>query len=600
MILVYRYGLLRPTENAAAAREQIRRAHAYRNTLTWIERGRRQAVRTAEETYGNVPALMKTFVEADKAVSAIVEAMRKERSKTRTRAVSADLKTELKTKRDVRKEALRALREARARLRDDPAFVQLTDDINERALILHKSARSQCGVFWGTYIMVEDAMTAAKKAPLYDGADPHNPRFSRFSGEGSLGVQLQGGMSSEHVFGSDTRIRIAKVDPEAWHSPVRGVRRRLSRTVLYLRIGSDAARAPIWAAWPMVMHRPLPEGSAIKRVAVRCRRFANREEWSAEFTVELASARPTVGKGTVAIDIGWRVLPEGIRIASYVGDDGERGELVLGHDVISSLQYASKLRSIRDKNFNEARGALLASLETLSELTPWMANIQATLPLWRNVRRLADVSVAWRENRFLGDEEAFEALEKWRYNEHHLWSWEANQRIGSLRRRQDIYRVFAKKLADRYERVVWEDFDLRDMAVKADVAAESSENQTARSNRQAVGVSYFRRTVANAFTARGGSSETVPAADTTMTCNVCGTLNKFDKAALVAHTCDGCGATWDQDENAGHNLLARWKKHEAERRESAKPAAETRWERAERLRREKEARRSAANGNPVP
>jgi transposase len=351
----------------------------------------------------------------------------------------------------------------------------------------------------------------------------------------------------------------------------------------------------------MVMHRPFPPESVVKRAAVRCRKFADREEWSVEFTVELATERPkTCGKGTVAIDVGWRALPDGIRVASWVGDDGEKGEFLLTHAELSSLGYASKLRSIRDQSFDKARAELIAAIGVVPEHPPWMAQVLATLPLWRNIRRLADLSMSWRENRFLGDEVAFEALEKWRYNEHHLWRWEAHQRIGSIRHRRDVYRVFASELAKRYERVVWEDFDLREVATRADVSQETAENQTARTNRQVVAVSDFRRTVALAFTGRGGSSETVRGAETTIECHACGHIEKFDKAANISHLCAACGALWDQDENAGHNLLARWKEQEAERTgETPAAPAEGRWERAERLRREKEARRGVLVGGPV-
>ena len=47
--LVYRYGLLAPTLEADEVAAQMRAAHRYRNTLVEIERGRRTAIRTAEQ-----------------------------------------------------------------------------------------------------------------------------------------------------------------------------------------------------------------------------------------------------------------------------------------------------------------------------------------------------------------------------------------------------------------------------------------------------------------------------------------------------------------------------------------------------------------------
>jgi len=47
--------------------------------------------------------------------------------------------------------------------------------------------------------------------------------------------------------------------------------------------------------------------------------------------------------------------------------------------------------------------------------------------------------------------------------------------------------------------------------------------------------------------------------NTTKECHLCRFLNYFDFGAAIVHTCSGCNAMWDQDENAARNLLARAK-----------------------------------------
>src|SRR4029077_16799763 len=129
------------------------------------------------------------------------------------------------------------------------------DAIDERFAELRRQARAACGIYWGTYIIIEAADDAARKQPLYDGATPNDPRFvSRRDASEQVGVQIQNGMPAEAVFGAHTQLQIAPVDEKAWLrdvEPRRGVRDRLSRTTLRLRVGSDERKRPIFPVWPM-------------------------------------------------------------------------------------------------------------------------------------------------------------------------------------------------------------------------------------------------------------------------------------------------------------------------------------------------------------
>jgi transposase len=237
-----------------------------------------------------------------------------------------------------------------------------------------------------------------------------------------------------------------------------------------------------------------------------------------------------------------------------------------------------------------------------------------TLPLWRSQARLAAVRWRWLKARFSGDVAAFEALNSWWRKDRHLWEWESSQRVSSRRRRREIYRLFAAKLADEYKSVVFEKFDLRTMARRPVVGEDAeSENETARGNRHLAATSELRLTVVGAFERRGGEALFAPAENTTRRCGSCGKIESFDQAAMVNHACSGCGATWDQDDNACTNLLAWYEQGRAEReRERSGDAQEgevartsenaseikdekvSRWDRVKRLRKEKEERMATA------
>lgn len=601
-VRVYRYGLLPPTKEADLVRSQMRAAHNYRNVLTEIERGRRAALREIDTSHAESAALAAAVRETREAEDKAVRELRATRAKTRSRSETEAQREAVKAARLAKREAVRAFAEQRKRLREDATVEAARDAINERAAELRRSAREHCGVHWGSYLIVEDAMQAAAKAPLYDGDEPNDPRFVHWASEGHVGVQLQGGLDVADVWAhrGDTQLQIEPVNEAAWHSEVRGERRRLSRTTLRMRVQSDG-RQPVWAEWPMIMHRPLPDGGQIKRARVSLRKTGPREVWSVDITVQTAAPPVrTCGKGAVGIDLGWRLMPNGLRVAAWRGSDGEAGELVLPleTEALGGIRKAEELRGLRDDKFNAARAGLVEWLRG-REVPAWLRQATTTLPMWRSAGRLAALAKRWRSERFEGDEAGYDNLEHWRYRDHHLWSWETSQRAKSLRRRREEYRIFAAMLATRYETIVLEDFDLRDVAAKPKPEKVESENQTARSHRQLAAVSELRLTLINAAGARGAAVAKVDAAYTTRICHACGLVETWDQANVLSHKCSGCEATWDQDANAAVNILERWnaeQKSGGARDTKTSEPKEDRWVKARRMKREKDAAKAALAG----
>src|SRR3990172_8746085 len=236
---------------------------------------------------------------------------------------------------------------ARRAVRKAPAYQAERERIDEVAAGLRRNARAYCRVHWGTYQLIEAADDQSRKdLDLYDYDGPCDPRFARWNGNGQVSVQIIKGLDVAAVH-DGTQVRIGRVDAGlAWESPVRSERRRFARTYLEVRVGTDEHRGPVWASWPMVQHRPLPAGR-LKRVTVSRRMRGPREEGSCEITLDTERA-PRVGVvGAVAIDIGWRLMPGGgIRVASWLGTDGESGELRVEPEIVSGLQKVESLSSI--------------------------------------------------------------------------------------------------------------------------------------------------------------------------------------------------------------------------------------------------------------
>lgn len=608
-MIVYKYGLLAPTEQANLVREQMRAAHRYRNVLVEIERGRRTAIRSALSAFGDVAGLEQAARAADDAAAEAARAVKAYKSELRTNKVPAELRERLDAARVAKRDALQAWRTTQTAIRTDEQAQLRFDEINNLASDLRKNAYQHSGLYWGTRAIVDDADQAARKAPYFDGVEPSDPGFLRWAGEGSLSMQLQEdpvdgeqGYTRASLEGDNARCQILPRKETC----AEGSRRYGRSRTLLLRVGS-VDRDPVWASWPMIMHRPLPEGCRVKRVTVHCRRIGPREEWSVTFTVD-DSASPRVRanrSGACAINLGWRVVPDGIRILSWVGEDGNEGHVVLDGRTLSGLAKSEELRSLRDETFNAARVALVAWLGEPGRVAPeWLTEATRTLADWRSPARLAALAQRWRTARFEGDGGGYDPLERWRYRDHHLWAWESSQRTGALRHRKDVMRNAAAFLAAKYDMLVCEDFDLRQPARRREADAPR-DNETARSNRHAVAPSEMRSALISAFR---GAVEKRSASFLTHTCAACGAVESFDAAAEVSHECGGCGAYWDQDLNLARNLLS---SHVRERESGAADGeiaraikapekSESRWEKARRLRAEKDARMGTARASSSP
>jgi len=227
MIRVYRFGLLPPTENVDAVREQMWLAHRYRNTLTEIERGRRAATRALHSSVGDIPALEADVAKAEEEHRGALDVILRHRAKTRSRSETPEMKGLEKEARRKRSVARKAISDARRLLREDASVRSEEGVIHYKKNELVRSARDYSGLghhgphkgAWGTYLLVESAADQAAKKPLYRGADASDPHFVRAGDvrRFRVGVQLQGGLPiADALAGTDSQLRLSPVDERAW------------------------------------------------------------------------------------------------------------------------------------------------------------------------------------------------------------------------------------------------------------------------------------------------------------------------------------------------------------------------------------------------
>ena len=382
--MVYEYGLLPPNTDRNQIDRQFRLAHQYYNKLVEIERWRRDEIAKIQ-LIGNVINFQNQIDVLNQKKLEVQEQIKNERKISRSTKTNQDLRREVQKISGEIKDLRSSLKEEKRKQREDQQILDKFAETNNQANNRVKEARKHFskteGLYWGTYLLIEQSIDQARKTSI----EP--PRFKRWDGEGSIGVQIQKGLPGENVFSENPHLRIEPVPPETFDKNTpRGERRRFSRTKVHFRIGSTNGK-PIWAEFPLVFHRPLPEGAEIKWAKIVMRKHANWTRYYLQLTINIPESNIVrIDTKKVAIDLGWRQMDDGsIRVAYWTDEDGKNGELRLPSSIPERLEFADSLRSIRDKNLDAFKEDIKPFLSSVSkELMPETSPL-----LWRSPGKLS-------------------------------------------------------------------------------------------------------------------------------------------------------------------------------------------------------------------
>lgn len=593
---LFSFGADEPTENLEVVREQMRLAHKYRNVLVEIERARR--IRVDGALRGLSPDLVECETEIareEEALGKAREAVNRAKAAARANVRPAEAVAEARRARGRLRDLRARRKELRAALFSSPEWVSAQEKIDTDDLVARKKARSESGLYWSTYLIVEQSMGKARRgAP---------PKFMRWRGDGHLAVQLQQGLAVKDAWGGeDARLRIDALPNVGSHGAQK-------RTVVRFRVQSTGKGEPVWATVPVTIHRALPPDATIKWAHLIRRRVGTHDEWRVQFALARTAGWPredAVKEGEVGIDIGWRIMEDGrLRVAYWCGSDGAEGELALPSRWVERMKHHEKIRSVRGSLFNAAKATLAAWLRTVGAGVPeWMRETVVTLAQWRSEARLAALVLRWRGERFAGDDASpvdpalanalescgtqeadkaktqdasdrhwrlaeryftasragiFDQLECWRWRDRHLYDYEANERMQLLREREDSYRVFAAEMRRRYA-VAWLEgkavrvsglMDLRDFHVLPK-PEEAPMDGALREHTRDAALSILRRCLVESMR----ETKAREAANTTLACHACGVVRVIapgDRGELFLSCV--CGKKVDQDRNAALNLL---------------------------------------------
>lgn len=523
------YGAKEP-DVACAVDQAIELAHKYRNRLCELELEKRK------RHYDILRRLAPGFVHAEldcEGLEAELGDVRKsiqlERSRQATKHPTGvkhlvDRTSEIKLSLKIARERLKTEKKAAY---TDPNVIQAMDENTAQHKDECKLAKEDSGLYWGTEAIVNQACRS------FSSGSP--PKFKRYSGEGQLAVQLQGGLDCDDASKSNTLFYIGD---EIDHK----------RRECFIRIGSDNGR-PVFAKLAIVFHRPLPKGK-IKWAYLEKRRIATTVKWIIRITIDVDEPAADPLPGEVAIHTGWRMEDNGLRVATWLGSDGKSGVLKLPPSHYEDYARLDKIKSDRDSAMNSIRESLAEWMND-RDIPEWMDEARKHIRFWRSANRFDGLYWQWLASRIDGDSDILDALNQWRKKDKHAWQHERRLSVRIVRRRKDMFRCFVKGLSSAYGIAIVSPIDAKELVENSD--PEDLERDLTQAHRHAkwAAVSDLTNMIREKFRTR---CVEVDCSNITRQCANCGQINEAPRRKVQ---CSGCCVTYDRDDNAVANTMAR-------------------------------------------
>lgn len=418
-----------------------------------------------------------------------------------------------------------------------------------------KVARQNSGLWWSNYNAVVRSFERARSAAMRGG----NTMRRRSEGEnGRITNTLQGGADIEALFdGSLSQVMVRPPAGRAWTAESRGERRRLQRTTLsatvFVREGDRRT-----VTWPMIMHRPIPPDCRVKEVIITRRRVGGRWKWSASFMCARA-AEPTPSPSTttriVGVDIGWRRVPDGLRVATIV-TSGEPPRFVnLPRDLLDSFGLIDDLRA-------RVRAITLRGLDLLQSADSSMYDppFQDLLREFQSIpeKRAAHLKAFSQGPFFLSQrQEAIGAdMLTWRREYKKITTWLVNQQRKVVGRRNHLYQNVAIDVLSDVSEVIINDVKVGEIAARKPLNVDGSFfPNRANYYRIAAAPSELIRAL-KLQAAKRGITFAKREAESPVRCPGCGSTSRKTRGDALPQICAKCDTSFDQDVAACQSLLA--------------------------------------------
>jgi hypothetical protein len=327
----------------------------------------------------------------------------------------------------------------------------------------------------------------------------------------------------------------------------------------------------------------------VKWVYLIVRRVGLQYDFDIQFTVT-SEREYSYGEGVAAVNLGWRRLANGdVRVGFVVDSEGQTEELRMPAQFTERERYFQSIESFNKKNFLQFHAYLSRTLKEPFEGKPtWMDEQIENIHSWKAHGRLARVAMAWesehlsqvkelwgrwKQERFAvkkdlldtpevvyhwAQKQGFEhpllfVLLVWRKKDEHLVNGFSRGRARLQRRRLDIYRGLAKRLSEKYSKVVVGPKNLEELAKTPLAEDDRRTKQDENSNK--IRLIAAPSILKQCLLQYANVSEEVDPKDISIKHFGCGGFTKSEKKRDILCECAACGQVYDQDHNAAKHLL---------------------------------------------
>jgi hypothetical protein len=564
MIKAFKYGMLEPVAGFdQAAIDVLFLRNKLWNSLVELERAHRERYRSlitgSDEELSAIQARLDQ-IEAERAE--LVRRKKQARAMVRSKKVDTSEHDDRIDRLMAERSDLRAkAKDIRLRVKEKvkPAISDLEKERYEAV----KRLIHEAGLWWCNQETVIAAYDVARVKAMKENAEL---RFRSFDGTGKFAVRQSGGFAlSDLVAGKLSFARLeALPDANFVHLSERGKRSRarhhLTMTILTYKDESGKLRRHE-VTWPIVLHRPLPEGT-IKFIHVQRKRIGKEFQWTCSITMEVDEIQKTPidhpSRAACGIDIGYRLVNDGLRVAVIADTSGEIDRLTLPKDWIEKMDHVESIQGQLDNESNLTWGKLKAFLKSLHDYPESLAeSIGQLLKAGDRTPVRGMRALHWR----LRSEpetmpEVLSILDEWEAATFRREREMHRLRHKLVNRRKDLYRNFAHKVANRYVMIRIEDMPLKKLAaVNLENGSDNPMPQTVRNNRTRAALHELTLCLRQAADKSGADFEKVSGTNSTVTCSTCGHQNPGVDKEDIHFRCEKCDTLHDQDENAAKNFL---------------------------------------------
>jgi hypothetical protein len=289
----------------------------------------------------------------------------------------------------------------------------------------------------------------------------------------------------------------------------------------------------------------------IKQVTVHRRQLGAKWRWTVTFTCTTQPEyhEPT-GNRVVAINLGWRLVDDRLRVATVMADNERPYFIELAPEIIEGLTRPDRIRARRDRDLADW-GQWLSDIpwhQAPPELQAIAVGVRCAPKI--SASRLASLAIAWRQHQTWRPID-FAVIEQWRKRDKRLWQYEANCRDQAVRRRLDLYRNLACQVTDNTAAIILSKFDI---ARAARVTEDNQLHRSARHQRMLAAAGVLRECIKERASKLGVQIIEHKGVSTWRCSNCDMPVTSLEPAALH-QTCQHCRATWDQDQNACRTML---------------------------------------------